>query len=57
MENMILVLLFLLAVAIIVHRAAKLFTSDCGECGGECSCCQSSMPRSRAIKLDNSVEE
>jgi len=57
MEQLFIGIIFILAFGLIVNRIRKLFTRDCGECSGGCSCCQSPMPQPREIKLDTNVKE
>ncbi len=53
MEQLIIGILFITALAIIINRVRKLFDQDCGDCSQDCSCCQSGVPQPREIKIDS----
>lgn len=57
MEQVILGAIFIAALAVIVNKVRKLFSQDCGECSGQCSCCQSPVPPPRQIKVVKNGEE
>lgn len=57
MEQLFIGAMFILALWIIFSRMRKLFNQDCGDCSGQCSCCQSPVVQLREIKLDKNIEK
>lgn len=56
MEFILIITLFVFALMTIAIRVRKLFNSECGECSGDCSCCQSNLPEYHQIIKDVSKE-